>query len=139
MARQCCQSHHSLASLADPHLEYTFLPMWPFQLDDEKAIVQLGLADLDALGEREAPFEMPRGDAAVKIVLRTLVALGAADREFVVRDADVELVASEAGDGQGDAQHFRAALAFGQKLDVIGRVPAIRAARRCIEAPGRQA
>ena len=89
------------------------------ELDDEKAVLKLRLADLNPACQAKASLELPRGDAAMEKVARLLLALLAANGKFAVLGAHLELIWSEARDRERDAQGFR--LSF-QELDIVGRV-----------------
>src|SRR4029077_18403744 len=109
----------------DADLQHAFLLGRSSKLDGEQPIVQLGLADLNAVGERESPLELARGDAAMEIVLSLVVALPPPHGENAIFDADLELVAREAGDGKGDAQGLRL-VDVSQQLDIVRRIARLR-------------
>jgi hypothetical protein len=48
--------------------------------------------------------------------------LAAADEELVLLHSHLELLAGEAGDGEGDAQAFRPLGRCGDPLDIVGRI-----------------
>src|SRR5262245_26010640 len=89
------------------------------ELDDEKPVMELGLADLDSACKAKAPLELPRGDAAMEKVAGLLFVLLAANGKLAVLGADLELIGSEACDRERDAQGFRLSL---QEFDIVGRV-----------------
>ena len=80
---------HRLGDLAD-------------QLDGEQAVLQVGAAHLNMVGQREAPLERARGDAAIDVIGAALVRLSSSSRndQHVLLGGDVDLFGLEAGDGQ---------------------------------------
>src|SRR5215213_6019330 len=62
-----------------------------------------------------------------------VLGLPAPDHELALLERDLELIAGEARDGQGDAQALRVPLGAGQPLDVVGRVSVPRGLGDAIE------
>ena len=95
------------------------------------AIGELRVVDANVVGQFEAALESAVGDAEVKDFTRAgFLALLADDDEQVLLRGDVEVVGTEAGDGDGDAIGILAAA-----LDVERRVvvAAARSARGILE------
>ena len=67
----------------------------------------------------EGALELTRRDAAVEILPALVVLLPSADQQLTFLDADVELIAGEAGDGKRDAQPLRVLSIARQPFDVV--------------------
>ena len=96
--------------------------MRPHQIDRQQPVFQIGAQHLHAVRQHEGALELARGDAAVEILAALVVLLPSADQQLTFLDADVELIAGEAGDGKRDAQPLRVLSIARQPFDVVGRV-----------------
>jgi hypothetical protein len=94
----------------------------PHQIDRQQPVPQIGAQYLHAVCQHESSLELARGDAAVEILPAFVVLLTTADHQLTFLDADVELIAGEAGNRQRDAQPFRVLRIARQPFDVVGRV-----------------
>src|SRR5690606_37027999 len=75
---------------------------WPNDRDDQHAVPQGCVLDLDAIGEKEAALELSRGDAAMQEFPRRILLLAASDDELVVLGDHLELLLREAGNRDRD-------------------------------------
>src|ERR1700690_44865 len=73
------------------------------QVDRQQSVLQVRPQYLHAVRQHESALELARGDAAVDVLPAFVVLLPPANHQLTFLDADVELVAGEAGDGKRDA------------------------------------
>jgi len=82
-------------------------------------------------------LKLPRSNAAMQIVAFLVVGLAAANKELVLLNRDVELVARETGNGKRNPQPFRLRVGPRNALDIVGRVALCRrfgdAAQRALD------
>src|SRR5471030_2717892 len=91
-------------------------------IDQQQPVLQVGALHLHAVRQHEGALELARGDAAVEILPALVVLLSSADHQLTFLDADVELIAGEAGDGKRDTEPLRILPIAGQPFDVVRRV-----------------
>jgi len=93
------------------------------EIDGEKSIRKGGADNLDPFGKHEALAELPGGNAAVKVGAGVvLFGPAAADDELFVLYGDIELIARETGNRQGDPQHLAMFVGSRHPLDIVGRI-----------------
>src|SRR5512137_598972 len=120
-------SAHRLVARDNVDLLDDPLRLRPDEIDREQPVHQIGAEHLHAVGKKKGALELAGGDAAMEEMPLAVLYLPAPDDELIFLERDIELVAGEAGDRQGDAQPLRFALRTRQALDIVGRV-AVRAA-----------
>src|SRR5215218_11185093 len=103
------------------------------EIDRQQPVGQVGAQNLHAFGEQEGALELPRGNAAMQVLPRLVIALAAADDELAFLERDLELVPGEPRDRERDPQPFRLALGAGDALDIVGRIAVARGFRNAIE------
>src|SRR6202166_2209425 len=88
--------------LADRNRLHGPLGLRPHQIDRQQPVLYIGAQHLHAVRQNEGTLELARGDAAVEILAALVVLLAPADHQLAFLDADIELIAGEAGDGERD-------------------------------------
>src|SRR5688572_9351749 len=106
----------------DIDLAHQPLRLPPDEVDRQQPVAEFGRLDLDAVRQHERALELTGGDAAVEVLAGLVLPLLAADRELLVFQRDLEMLAGEAGNRERDPQDLRlGALALlGDTLDVVG-------------------
>src|SRR5579871_5230156 len=92
------------------------------EVDGQQSVLQVGTQYLHPVGQHESPLELTGRYTAVEILPGLLLVLPATDHQLAFLDGDVELVAGEPCNRQGDAQPFRPAVFPRHPLDVVGRI-----------------
>src|SRR3569623_3378241 len=76
----------------------------PNHRDDQHAVLEQGIFDLNAVSQKEAPLKLPGGDTAMQELPAGIILLPASDDELIVFPHQVELTERESRDRARDQQ-----------------------------------
>jgi hypothetical protein len=84
-------------------------------------VAELGPENPQSVAEDETALEAPRGDPPMEIRARRFIRLPAADHKEVIGHRDIEVLGTEAGDRQRNAEKPVSFPCRGEALDIVWR------------------
>ena len=108
-------------------LTYVDLSHQPFglmahEIDLQQSVRQVSGADFDAVGKHKSALKLARCYAAVQILPIGIVSLLPANGQLIVFQDNLELIARETSNGQGDAEAFARPILLRDALNVVGGI-----------------
>jgi hypothetical protein len=104
------------------------LRLGPNEIDRQQSILQIRAHNLHSIGQHEDALELARRYAAVNVLPGLVILLTPANNELTLLNRNIELVAGESSDRQGNPQPVWTVPFAGDALDVVGRVAVCRLA-----------